>query len=236
MLYFIDRIDFVGDAPECHFQDKGVRHSVRKGIAHIVRDENGQEFVAGPSCARRHTKDTNWGERVPDFTKGALMVPVEAHPGGGGGAAGPRADDDGEPLENVDDFAVAYLRLRFEKLAKMGFVGAAHAKLEPRYQEWLQHKTLSESARTHIKNIEKMEGQQYDTFRMARLQKCYAVAFLIQAALKNPIKDYDRKYLDSYNTWIKKNYMLTVPQMDTLRKIFANLKDPLFSRVQLTNF
>lgn len=235
MLYFIDRIDFVGDAPECHFQDKGVRHSVRKGIAHIVRDENGQEFVAGPSCARRHTKDTNWGERVPDFTKGATILRTEAHPGGGGGGAGPQADGD-EDINNVDDFAVAYLRLRFEKLQAMQFKGAAYKAFEPYYQNWKSTGKLTEDARRHIENTENKLSQSADKFHMARLQKCYAVAFMIQAALKKELDDFEQNFLSGVDAWVKEKYTLSVAQMDKLKEILSKLDDPLFAKIELAYF
>lgn len=114
MKYRVDRIDFVGDAPQCSFQDGERIHHVRKGIAFILKDEDGKEYVAGPACAKRHTKDTNWGERVPDFTKGITKLAVEVHDG----ANGPRGDipDDNEDIHGDADFAISYLRLRMEKL------------------------------------------------------------------------------------------------------------------------
>lgn len=235
MVYRVDRIDFVGDAPQCSFQDGGRIHHVRKGVAFILKDDDGKEYVAGPACAKRHTKDTNWGERVPDFTKGITKVAVENH-GGGNGPRGEPSPDDNEDAQGDVDFAISYLRLRMEKLANQGFSGAKYRPFEPYYEYWKAHGTLEEDARSHIENTERKIRQEDGKFHMERLQRCYATAFLIDAALRHPLSAKSREFIDSVRSQLVRNYKLSDKQIEALKENFTRLPDPLFERLELSTF
>lgn len=235
MEYRIDRIDFVGDAPQCSFQDGGRMHHVRKGVAFILKGNDGAEYVAGPVCAERHTKNTNWGERVPDFTKGITKVAVENH-GGGNGPGGESNPDDNEDIQGNVDFAISYLRLRMEKLASQGFSGARYQPFEPYYEHWKAHSILKEDARSHIENTERKIRQEDGKFHMERLQRCYAAAFLIDIARRHPLSTQSRNFVDSVRSQLVRNYTLSNKQIETLREVFTCLPDPLFERLELRTF
>lgn len=235
MVYRVDRIDFVGDAPQCSFQDGGRVHHVRKGVAFILKDEDGKEYVAGPACAKRHTKDTNWGARVPDFTKGITKITIETH----GGANGPRGDsesDDDADVQSDADFAISYLRLRMEKLADQGFSGARYQPFAPYYEYWKTHGALEDNARSHIENAERKIKQENGKYHMERLQRCYATAFLIDVALRHPLPEKSQAFVKSLRTQLVRNYMLSDKQIASLEAVFSRLKDPIFQRLELSTF
>lgn len=235
MVYRVDRVDFVGNAPQCSFQDGGRIHSIRKGVAFILKDEHGKEYVAGPACAKRHTKETNWGARVPDFTKGITKIAIESH-GGVGGPRGEPASDDSEDIQGDTDFAVSYLRLRMEKLADQGFSGAKYQPFSPYYEYWQAHGTLEDNARAHIENTEKKIKQENGKFHMERLQRCYATAFLIDVALRHPISEKSRTFINSVRSQLVRNYNLSDKQITALQDIFSHLQDPIFERLELSSF
>jgi len=235
MKYRIDRIDFVGDAPQCSFQDGGQVHHVRKGVAFILKDNDDREYVAGPVCAKRHTKDTNWGERVPDFTTGIIKITVENHSGGNGARGEPDSDDNADPHGNVD-FAISYLRLRMEKLANQGFSGARYQPFEPYYEYWKAHGILENSARSHIENTERKIRRENGKFHMERLQRCYATAFLIDAAQHHQLSEKSQTYVDSVRRQLVRNHTLSDKQIEALKDIFSRLPDPLFKRFELSTF
>lgn len=235
MVYRIDRIDFVGDTPQCSFQDGGRVHYIRKGVAFILKDEDENEFIAGPACAKRHTKDTNWGESVPDFTKGINRVAVEAH----GGTKGPRGistEDDNEDIQCDNDFAVSYLRLRMEKLADRGFFGARYEPFVPYYEFWKKHGALEGNARFHVESAERKIRQEGGKFHMERLQRCYATAFMIDVALRHSLPEKSRAFIASVRAQLARNYKLSDKQVATLSAIFSRLQDPVFERLELTAF
>ncbi|WP_293934047.1 hypothetical protein [Iodobacter sp.] len=237
MKYFIDRIDFVGEKTPCDFKGNGGNHYLHKGIARILRDENGREYVAGPTCAEKNTFDTNWGEKVPDFTKGAILIVTPTGPNvGSGGGASSHEDHDEDEIKNLDDFAISYLRLRMEKLRALGFFRAKFEPFNPYYEQWKSTRKLDEKSRRHIVNTDQSQRKKAEPFYMERLQKCYATAFFIDHALRHPLSASDSKYLKDYRSALTKTYYLSVEEINKLKEIVSRINDPWFKKVELGYF
>lgn len=240
MAYRVDRYDFVEGTHPCHF----CHRQVTIGMAHIVKDDEANEFVSGPSCAKNSSRDNviNPKEKVPNFTKGIFKEssPTTSGPlGGTGGLGTPNGNaDEGDDGASalLEDKALEYLRLRIEKLKIQGFRGADHSTLATYYQEWQSTGSLSENTRNRLINISSSQKCKNERFHLERLLKCYATATYLTRLLAHETEIRAIDTVKGIQRSLLTNYHLTDFQIKTIESIGKAMQDPIIASLRLASF
>ncbi len=214
MAWTLIRIDFT-ETCECIFGEK--KHYITCGKGYVVVNNEGIEAFCGPQCAKNSKYVTNPNEKVPDFTKGCLVIDVKEQTQS---TFNPHSDDKSPSQINnqKSDYikAISYLLLRVEKLKH--YPQMRYKKLSDIYGKYLSGQLDNIDI-----NFLLMLGESsiYPEFSYQNLQAIYACDFWINQFLKQNANK-DTSFVKEIKSYLVANLALTPSQIKGLNRWFDN--------------
>lgn len=212
MPFRLVRIDF-SDEPRCRF----CPNKLTSGKVRILRDDQGDEVQAGPTCAQKHA--INHREKVPDLTKAAIEPEEEKGANGrGGSGAGSERSTDEQAEQQRREKAEAYLLLRTEKLKTLrGVFLKQMEEIRHRYAEG----NTKPNDYLYISNLMAKADRDMPKLSLQNLQAVYAARFWMQHLLRLTPSEARSTFLKSILEHLEANLSLSSAQVARLNECLS---------------
>lgn len=213
----IDRIE--GKEVHCVFCNR----PLRSGRVLVVKDSEGVEAYAGPTCAKKHVGSPT--EQLLDLSKMAMLLVAKSPDQKSTPASAPAEPDCGEvqsakqvspPRTQLDaDDVVNYLRLRAEHMPD--FTGHATARLREFHSQIDSEPGLSADARLYTERLMSKAKAANSIYALHNIEKCIGAAFWLRLAIEHTKPD-RREFLETMLRSLHENWKLSFGQIQAVNK------------------
>ncbi len=216
----IDRIDFVHDANcgKCN-------RRLTSGVAYILSDALGNDVAYGKKCAHDVAPNPECG--IPDFTKAAIIMPVDETTGSHPQAVETRrAKEQKTSVSHTYLLAVEYLRLRVEGLHDFNVMPQPDVLqiYDVLKKNRFELKTVNEASLNYVWNVMDKCRRSVPKLSPHNLHVCYAYNFWLEKGITKISNMAGKKFLRSLQGQLKEKLSLSKGQIQGANKWFAGLK------------